>query len=88
MSGITPGSAGEPSWPLEPTRKASGRKIRSRYVILQMPRGRGQRRLGRMNDTDCRVLAVGVGPTGLVLAAELLTRGIGTCNIDKGRDNK
>jgi NADPH-dependent 2,4-dienoyl-CoA reductase/sulfur reductase-like enzyme len=46
------------------------------------------RRYVAVNDTDCRVLAVGAGPTGLVLAAELLTRGIGTCNIDKGRDNK
>jgi NADPH-dependent 2,4-dienoyl-CoA reductase/sulfur reductase-like enzyme len=41
-----------------------------------------------MNGTDCRVLVVGVGPTGLMLAAELLTRGIGTNIIDKGRDNK
>jgi 2-polyprenyl-6-methoxyphenol hydroxylase-like FAD-dependent oxidoreductase len=33
---------------------------------------------------DCQVLVVGAGPTGLVLAAELLTRGIRTRIIDKG----
>ncbi len=37
-----------------------------------------------MNDTDCQVLVVGAGPTGLVLAAELLARGIRTRIIDKG----
>jgi 2-polyprenyl-6-methoxyphenol hydroxylase-like FAD-dependent oxidoreductase len=37
-----------------------------------------------MNDTDCQVLVVGAGPTGLVLAAELLARGIGVRIIDKG----
>ncbi len=38
-----------------------------------------------MNDTDsdCQVLVVGAGPTGLVLAAELLARGIRTRVIDK-----
>jgi len=41
-----------------------------------------------MNGTDCQVLVVDVGPTGLVLAAELLTRGIRTRIIGKGRDNK
>jgi 2-polyprenyl-6-methoxyphenol hydroxylase-like FAD-dependent oxidoreductase len=33
---------------------------------------------------DCQVLVVGAGPTGLVLAAELLARGICTRIIDKG----
>ena len=33
---------------------------------------------------DCQVLVVGAGPTGLVLAAELLARGINTRIIDKG----
>ena len=33
---------------------------------------------------DCQVLVVGAGPTGLVLAAELLARGIRTHVIDKG----
>lgn len=42
------------------------------------------RRVDRMNATDCQVLVVGAGPTGLVLAAELLTRGIHTRVIDKG----
>jgi 2-polyprenyl-6-methoxyphenol hydroxylase-like FAD-dependent oxidoreductase len=39
-----------------------------------------------MTDTasDCQVLVVGAGPTGLVLAAELLARGISTRVIDKG----
>ena len=37
-----------------------------------------------MNDTDCQVLVVGAGPTGLMLAAELLARGIRTRIIDKG----
>src|SRR6516162_6305986 len=45
-----------------------------------------QRRVGRMNATqlDCQVLVVGAGPTGLVLAADLLARGIRTRVIDKG----
>ena len=33
---------------------------------------------------DCQVLVVGAGPTGLVLGAELLARGIETRIIDKG----
>jgi 2-polyprenyl-6-methoxyphenol hydroxylase-like FAD-dependent oxidoreductase len=33
---------------------------------------------------DCQVLVVGAGPTGLVLGAELLARGISTRIIDKG----
>ena len=33
---------------------------------------------------DCQVLVVGAGPTGLVLAVELLARGIRTRVIDKG----
>ena len=33
---------------------------------------------------DCQVLVVGAGPTGLVLAADLLARGITTRIIDKG----
>ena len=40
-----------------------------------------------MNDIrllDCQVLVVGAGPTGLVLAAELLARGIHTRIIDQG----
>src|SRR5215510_7644310 len=35
--------------------------------------------------TDCQVLVVGAGPTGLVLAAQLLARGIQTRVIDKAR---
>ena len=34
--------------------------------------------------TDCQVLVVGGGPTGLTLAAQLLSRGIHTRIIDKG----
>ena len=56
-----------------------------------MARGHGQRTVGRVNAipltrlaTDCQVLVVGAGPTGLVLAAELLARGIRTRVIDKG----
>ena len=41
-------------------------------------RGRGGSR------ADCQVLVVGAGPTGLVLAAELLARGIHTRVIDRG----
>ena len=33
---------------------------------------------------DCQVLVVGAGPTGLVLAADLLARGVWTRIIDKG----
>jgi 2-polyprenyl-6-methoxyphenol hydroxylase-like FAD-dependent oxidoreductase len=33
---------------------------------------------------DCQVLVVGAGPTGLVLACELLARGIRARIIDKG----
>jgi 2-polyprenyl-6-methoxyphenol hydroxylase-like FAD-dependent oxidoreductase len=33
---------------------------------------------------DCQVLVVGAGPTGLVLAAELLGRGVRTRIVDKG----
>ena len=33
---------------------------------------------------DCQVLVVGAGPTGLVLAAQLLARGIETRIVDKG----
>jgi len=36
------------------------------------------------SSADCQVLVVGAGPTGLVLAAELLARGIRTRIIDKG----
>ena len=36
------------------------------------------------NHLDCQVLVVGAGPTGLVLAAELLARGIRTRIIDQG----
>ena len=39
------------------------------------------RRVGR---PDCQVLVVGAGPTGLVLAADLLARGVSTRIIDKG----
>ena len=39
---------------------------------------------GTKTGTDCRVLVVGAGPTGLVLAAGLLARGICTRVIDKG----
>ena len=37
-----------------------------------------------MTQTDCQVLIVGAGPTGLVLAATLLARGISTRIIDRG----
>jgi len=33
---------------------------------------------------DCQVLVVGAGPTGLVLAADLLARGVAARIIDKG----
>lgn len=64
-------------------------KIRSAYVYLQMASGLRQRRVGGMagislNAPGCQVLVVGAGPTGLVLAAELLSRGISTRIIDKG----
>jgi 2-polyprenyl-6-methoxyphenol hydroxylase-like FAD-dependent oxidoreductase len=40
---------------------------------------------GRQNTRpDCQVLVVGAGPTGLVLAADLLARGISMRIIDKG----
>ena len=51
------------------------------------------RSVGGMNDMqltqraarpDCQVLVVGAGPTGLVLAADLLARGVSTRIIDKG----
>jgi 2-polyprenyl-6-methoxyphenol hydroxylase-like FAD-dependent oxidoreductase len=53
----------------------------SRPVVLGLPiatRGPAGSR------ADCQVLVVGAGPTGLVLAAELLARGIRTRIIDKG----
>ena len=37
------------------------------------------------SSTDCQVLVVGAGPTGLTLAAQLLARGIRTRIIDKHR---
>jgi 2-polyprenyl-6-methoxyphenol hydroxylase-like FAD-dependent oxidoreductase len=56
-----------------------------------MARHGRERRVGRMNAillprpaTDVQVLVVGAGPTGLVLAAELLARGIRVRIIDKG----
>jgi 2-polyprenyl-6-methoxyphenol hydroxylase-like FAD-dependent oxidoreductase len=58
-----------------------------------MPRPAGERSLSSMNEMstgrpgtrpDCQVLIVGAGPTGLVLAAELLARGVATRIIDKG----
>jgi 2-polyprenyl-6-methoxyphenol hydroxylase-like FAD-dependent oxidoreductase len=42
------------------------------------------KRLLRDSYLDCQVLVVGAGPTGLVLAAELLARGISTRVIDQG----
>jgi len=38
----------------------------------------------RATRPDCQVLVVGAGPTGLVLAADLLARGVSTRIIDKG----
>ena len=38
----------------------------------------------RTGRPDCQVLVVGAGPTGLVLAADLLARGVSTRIIDKG----
>lgn len=38
----------------------------------------------RTSCLDCQVLVVGAGPTGLVLAADLLARGVSTRVIDKG----
>src|SRR5580693_7145496 len=38
----------------------------------------------RTTRRDCQVLVVGAGPTGLVLAADLLARGVSTRIIDKG----
>jgi 2-polyprenyl-6-methoxyphenol hydroxylase-like FAD-dependent oxidoreductase len=51
-----------------------------------MARGRGRHKVDRVNDIrlDSQVLVVGAGPTGLVLAAELLARGIRTRIIDQG----
>ena len=50
-----------------------------------MARRGGWPTVGGMNAIrDCQVLVVGAGPTGLVLAAELLARGIRTRVIDKG----
>lgn len=51
-----------------------------------MARRRDPRTVGRMNGIrcDCQVLVVGAGPTGLVLTAELLARGIRTRIIDQG----
>jgi len=46
------------------------------------PRAAARGRAG--SGPDCQVLVVGAGPTGLVLAAELLARGIRTRIIDKG----
>ena len=70
-------------------RKACCQKIRSGYVILQMAGDSGWPTVGGMNGfpstrPDCHVLVVGAGPTGLVLAAELLARGIRTRIIDRG----
>lgn len=38
----------------------------------------------RPSRSECQVLIVGAGPTGLVLAAELLARGVATRILDKG----
>ena len=38
----------------------------------------------QIRHNDCQVLIVGAGPTGLVLACELLARGVRTRVIDKG----
>ncbi len=40
--------------------------------------------LPQLKHSDCQVLVVGAGPTGLVLAAQLLASGITTRIIDKG----
>jgi 2-polyprenyl-6-methoxyphenol hydroxylase-like FAD-dependent oxidoreductase len=54
-----------------------------------MARAASESSVGFMNGTqnvcpDCQVLVVGAGPTGLVLAADLLARGVSTRIIDKG----
>ena len=36
------------------------------------------------SSADCQVLVVGAGPTGLTLAAQLLSRGVQTRLVDKG----
>ena len=65
---------------------AAGRYVAS-YVVLRMarmPRPAQSWPHERYPSRDCQVLVVGAGPTGLVLAAELLARGIRTRIIDKG----
>lgn len=55
------------------------------YVVVRTTRRPWARSVADMNTsrTDCDVLVVGAGPTGLTLAAQLLARGIRTKIIDK-----
>src|SRR5262249_2910250 len=78
-----------PSWPRGRIRKVCCREIRSAYVILPMPRPGWPSIVAAMSTaqtstSQCQVLIVGAGPTGLVLAAQLLARGVQTRIIDKG----
>jgi hypothetical protein len=87
MPDLSSGTAAPSSRAAVEPRAGPREKYVARYVVLQMARGCGQRRVGRMNGIpllDGQVLVVGAGPTGLVLAAELLARGIGVRIIDKG----
>jgi hypothetical protein len=52
------------------------RELRSTYVVTLMTRALQRSIVARMStsSSECQILAVGAGPTGLVLAAGLLAR--------------
>jgi NADPH-dependent 2,4-dienoyl-CoA reductase/sulfur reductase-like enzyme len=58
------------------TGSANAHKIRSTYVVTLMTRALQGSIVARMSTSsyECQVLVVGAGPTGLVLAAQLLAR--------------